>query len=630
MADEELYWEVVVANNLTRKTRYYFFFGKGGVGKTTMACASAVYYASCGKKTLIVTTDPASNLADTFEQDIGPEIIPIQGVPNLSAVELDPDQATIAYKERLLAPLRGVLAKESLKIIEEQLDSPCTAEMASFERFVDFLCKPDFDIVIFDTAPTGHTLRLVQLPGEWSTVIENAVRGGHNGQTCVGPATALGDSKLKFDRALEAMRRPEETNFIFVLRPEVTCIYETRRAVDELQKLGINSQELIVNGVYPAEACNNPFMIHRYACMQMLLNEIKSGFALPIRIIELASGEIKGHEALREIAGRLYGNPLIPNDHVPVVPTTSRMPEWTDYPEVDSVVEKLLTPQNGQRRTIFFAGKGGVGKTSVAAATSLWVAQRGFRTLLVTTDPASHLTQVFEQEITNEPTLISGERNLWVARIDPPQAARKYKERVMEEMRGKYDLRRLQAIEEELNSPCTEEMATFEEFIAFAACYDYQVVIFDTAPTGHTLRLLRLPMDWSKQLEIKIYTNTESEADRATKSRFGEVISMMQDPAQTTFGFVMYPESTPIEEATRAVNELRGIGIEAGLVVANLILPPDILTNDFLKQRWVMQEKYLGEMRQRFRIPIVRSQLMADDLIGLERLIRAGLSIYGT
>ena len=616
--------------NTGQTARYHFFSGKGGVGKTTMACASAVYYAGIGLKTLIVTTDPASNLADTFEQPIGPVVVPIKGVVNLWAIELDPDQATKAYKERSLAPLRGVLAADTLKVIEEQLESPCTAEVAAFERFTDFLQKPDFDVVIFDTAPTGHTIRLIQLPGEWSSVIENAAKDGSAGQTCVGPATALAESKLKFDRALEAMRNPNEASFVFVLRPEATSIYETRHSVKELQKLGINSQELIVNGVYPHSACDNPFMAHRYAKQQQYLNEIRDSFVLPTRIVELASYEIKGQAALKGMAEKLFESRVSIIDYASAAFVVTPMPGQIVFPKSDPAITRLLIPQGENRRTIFVAGKGGVGKTSIAAATSLWVAQLGFRTLLVTTDPSSHLAQVFEQEITDEPSIITGENNLWVARIDSPQAAKKYKERVLGEMRSKYDAKRLKAIEEELNSPCTEEMATFEEFIGFASRRDFQVTIFDTAPTGHTLRLLRLPVDWSKQIEIKIYTNTESEADKVTKSHFQEVISMMQDPTQTTFCFVMYPESTPIEEAARAMDDLGSIGINTGLIVANCLLPQDILSNDYLRQRRAMQKKYLDEMERRFRAPIVSLQLLADDLIGKEKLVQAGSYLYGT
>ncbi len=612
-----------------QKARFYFFSGKGGVGKTTMACASAVHLAGLGKKTLIITTDPASNLADVFEQAIGDKITPIQGVPNLFALELDPDKAAEEYRERALAPLRGFVPPDSLAVIEEQLNSPCTAEVAAFERFTDFLQEPDFEVVIFDTAPTGHTLRLIQLPVEWSGVIENAARDGGTGQTCVGPVSALAESKVKYDRAILAMRSPEQSRFIFVLRPEATSIYETGHSITELQKLSINSQELIINGIFPRSACDNPFMAHRFIKQQEFLQVIRDSFGLPARLVELEASEVKGVQALVKMGEKLFRRPVgAAEDTLRPLETDKATPP-KEYPAIDAEIYRLLTPQNGWRRTIFFTGKGGVGKTSVAAATGLWVARQGYKTLLVTTDPAAHLAQVFEQEISDEPTPIEGELNLWISYIDQHEAAQQYKTKVLAEVSQKYDKERVLAIKEELDSPCTEEMATFEKFIEFAVRKDYEVIVFDTAPTGHTLRLLRLPVDWNKQLEIKIFTTAESEADKITKSRFAEVIDMMQDPAKTTFSFVMYPESIPIEEASRAMAELSEIGIKTGLVVANLVLPDSILTNDYLKQRRLMQDRYLLEMASKFSAPIISLHLMADDLVGKDKLMEAGLSLYG-
>ena len=611
------------------ENKFYFFSGKGGVGKTTMASASAVYFASLGKKTLIITTDPASNLADVFEQPIGHKFTPIKGAPNLFALELDPDKATEEYKEKTLAPLRGLIPAESFAVLEEQLNSPCTSEMAAFERFTDFLQEPDFEIVIFDTAPTGHTLRLLELPVEWSGVIEKAAKDGSGGQTCIGPAAALAESKAKFDRAITAMRDSKQTSFVFVLRPEATSIYEAERSISELLKLGIKSQELIVNGIYPQNACDNPFMLRRFAKQQEFLSQIKHGFSVPVTLVELDANEIKGKESLLELGRRLYEKQVKLADYKPQVIESGKQFSIRDFRKINHNIKQLLVPQNGWRRTIFFAGKGGVGKTSIAAATSLWIASQGYRTLLLTTDPASHLGQIFEQTITDKPTMINGEKNLWMAHIDAPKAAQEYKEKVLAEVRKKYGKERVMAIEEELNSPCTEEMATFEKFIEFATRKDFEVMVFDTAPTGHTLRLLKLPVEWNKQLEIKIFTTTETEVDKATKSRFKEVIDMMQDVNKTTFSFVMYPESTPIEEAGRAMAELSGVGIKTSLVIVNLILPDSILTNDYLKQRKTMQEKYLKEIYKRFAVPVVQLPLLADDLIGKENLMQAGFTLYG-
>lgn len=471
---------------------------------------------------------------------------------------------------------------------------------------------------------------MLELPVEWSGVIEKATKDGGSGQTCIGPAAALAESKAKFDRAINAMRDSRQTTFISVLRPEATPIYEAERSISQLLKLGIKSQELIVNGIYPQDACDNPFMIRRFAKQQEFLDQIKNTFSVPATLVELEAKEVKGKEALLAMGRKIHEKQARLADYKPQMAKPEQQFSIREFRKVDLNITKLLTPQNGGRRTIFFAGKGGVGKTSVAAATSLWIANQGYKTLLVTTDPASHLGQVFEQLITDEPTPINGESNLWMSHIDPQKAAQEYKEKVLAEVRQKYDTKRVMTIEEELNSPCTEEMASFEKFIEFATRKDFEVIVFDTAPTGHTLRLLKLPVDWSKQLEIKIFTTTdETEVDKVTKSRFKEVIDMMQDTDKTTFSFVMYPESTPIEEASRAMEELAGIGIKTTLVVANLILPDYIVTNEYLKQRRTMQEKYLQEMEGRFKAPIIHLPLLADDLIGKERLMRAGLLLYG-
>ncbi|MCX6736744.1 MAG: TRC40/GET3/ArsA family transport-energizing ATPase [Candidatus Parcubacteria bacterium] len=612
-------------------TKFYFFSGKGGVGKTTMAASSAVYFAGLSKKTLIITTDPASNLADVFEQQIGHKITPIEKIKNLFAMELDPDMATAEYKERTLSPLRGLIPEESFAVLEEQLNSPCTAEMAAFDRFTDFLQEPAYEIVIFDTAPTGHTLRLLELPVEWSGVIEKATKEGGGGQTCIGPAAALTESKAKFDKAIAAMRDVSKTTFIFVLRPEVTPIYEAERSIAELLKLKITSQELIINGIYPQGACDNPFMLARFAKQQEFLELIKNKFTISITLMELEPGEIKGEDLLIKMGKKLYEQTLKLKDYQPIKINADKDKfVVNDFPKIDEKIKQLLIPQNGNRRTIFFAGKGGVGKTSVAAATSLWVAEQGYKTLLLTTDPASHLSQIFEQDIFDYPTVINNEKNLWATRIDTVKATNEYKEKILVEARQKYDEQRVMAIEEELNSPCTEEMATFEKFIDFVTRKDFEIIVFDTAPTGHTLRLLELPVDWSKQIEIKTFTSTgETEIDKITKSRFKEVIDMMQDINQTTFSFVMYPESTPIEEAARAMNELLTIGVPTSLVVANLILPESIITNDYWKQRQTMQEEYLVEMDRRFTAPIIKLLLLVDDLIGKDKLKNAGYMLYG-
>ena len=618
-------------------TQFIFFSGKGGVGKTSMACATAVYHADQGRKTLIVTTDSASNLADVFEQPIGHKVTPIEGVPNLWAMEIDPDKATEEYKDRSLAPVRALFPPEVVQVIEEQLSGPCTVEVAAFDRFVDFLDvsgedRP-FEVIIFDTAPTGHTLRLLELPVDWSRHIEEAAGG--SGQTCLGPVATIQEAKAKYDRAVALMRDPARTTFVFVLQPEATPIKETQRAVAELSKLGIETHRLIVNGIIPQEEGRNPFLAERIQMQTRYLARIERELPLPTQRMPLLDEEIKGVERLRYVAGLLYGGEqatggrwqhFIPDEEVRRCSPSSRRQALA---RPDEVVPRLV-PANGYGRTLFFAGKGGVGKTALSCVTAVWLARHGYCTLLLTTDPAAHIGDVLGRPAGDEAEPVAGVDNLWAVKIDPKAAAEAYKARILEkaQQQGRSP-ESLQAMAEELDSPCTEEMAAFDRFIDYASLDRYDVLVFDTAPTGHTLRLLELPVDWSQQLDVKIYASAElSQADAAAKARFGQVIDMMRDPERSTFAFVTYPESTPIVEAWRAVEELRTVGIEPGLVVANQVLPPEQCTTAYFCRRSLMQARYLGEIAERFQVPILTMPLLEREVQGLDTLIAAGRALF--
>ncbi len=609
-------------------TQFIFFSGKGGVGKTSMACAHAVRYADEGQRTLIVTTDPASNLADVFEQEIGHQVTPIAGVPNLSAMEIDPDKATQEYIDRAMAPIRTAFPPQIVQVMEEQMSGPCTAEVAAFDRFTDFLDVPAnngmaFDIVIFDTAPTGHTIRLLELPAEWSQSIDAASAG--SGQTCLGPAAAIQDAKHKYERALSAMRQSAQTSFVFVLHPEAISIKETRRAIHELIKLDIETFRLIINGIIPPEGALNPLFAARAKMQAGYLVQIESGFPYSKQCMTLLADEIKGISKLRQV-GKIFfdGEPASRLDEGASVQLQSE----TLSSSLDDVRARIQP--NGHRRTVFFAGKGGVGKTVASCITAVWLAREGHKTLLLTTDPAAHLGDVLDTLVGDEVTPVSEQANLWAANIDPKAAAETYKARILDDarQRGRPESAILM-MEEELNSPCTEEMAAFDKFIEYASQDEWDSVIFDTAPTGHTLRLLELPVDWSKQIDVKVFASVDATAaDDVAKERFGKVIEMMSDPRQSTFAFVMYPESTPILEAWRAAQELGTVGVHPGLVVANMVIPPEHTTTPFVQSRRIMQEKYLKEIAQRFSVPLVQIPLLPIEIKGLKMLTELGEQMY--
>jgi len=609
-------------------TQFIFFSGKGGVGKTSMACTHAVRYADEGKRTLIVTTDPASNLADMFEQEIGHQVTPIDGVPNLSAMEIDPDKATQEYIDHAMAPIRAAFPPQMVQVMEEQMSGPCTAEVAAFDRFTDFLEAPaageaGFDVVIFDTAPTGHTIRLLELPAEWSQSIDAASAG--SGQTCLGPAAAIQDAKHKYERALAAMRQSEQTGFAFVLHPEAISIKETRRAIEELKKLGIQNFRLIVNGIIPSDGAENPLFAARAEMQARYLEQIEREFDLPKQRMTLLADEIKGARSLRQV-GKIFfdGKPVKGADAAGKIALKNE--SFASSPEK---VRARISP-NGHRRTVFFAGKGGVGKTIASCITAVWLARQGHKTLLLTTDPAAHLGDVLDTPVGDEAAPVTGQPNLWAVKIDPKAAAETYKARILADARARgRPESAVKVMEEELDSPCTEEMAAFDKFIDYASQDQWQAVVFDTAPTGHTLRLLELPMDWSKQLDVKIFASVDgTAADDVAKQRFGKVIAMMSDPEQSTFAFVMYPESTPILEAWRAARELGTVGVHAGLVVANMVIPPEQTTTPYVQSRRAMQEKYLAEIASRFGVPLVQIPLLPREIKGLKMLAELGEQIY--
>jgi len=337
-------------------------------------------------------------------------------------------------------------------------------------------------------------------------------------------------------------------------------------------------------------------------------------------------GEIKGAVRLRDVARRLAGGSA--ND--PVAPSVAPSVALPIAVATHAELRQRLTPGHGTR-TVFFAGKGGVGKTVASCLTAVWLARQGYRTLLLTTDPAAHLGDVLGVPVGDAATSVAGLPNLWAAKIDPKTTAEAYKARILNDARERgRPAEAVAVMAEELESPCTEEIAAFDRFIDFATQPGWDVVVFDTAPTGHTLRLLELPMDWSKQIDVKVFASVDGgQADGVAKQHFAEVIAMMRDPERSTFAFVLYPEATPIVEAQRASLELRELGIPTGLVVANLVIPAEQATTPFIQSRRAMQERYLAETAHRFDVPVVQIPLLPHEVRGLDGLAELGDRLYG-
>ncbi len=600
------------------ETKFIFFSGKGGVGKSTMSCATAVWLAKKGYKTLIVTTDPAPNLSDMFAQEIGHKITQINGIKNLSAIEISPDVASEEYRERVIAPMKEILDEKNLQVIKEQLNSPCVEEVAAFDKFIEFMDDPQYDVVIFDTAPTGHTIRLLELPAGWSAELEKG------GSTCIGPSASLQSAKSKYEKAISYLQNNDKTSFVFVMRPENLSILETNRSSKELVKSGIKTSILIVNGILPEEVCTDEFFKKKRKEQQKAIKRIQNEFkGIQMMFFSLLESEVSGLNLLKQIGDFLYENKKQTIEIDSSEEQTIKKSYFKDNLKVKNVYN-MLTPLNGTRY-VFFIGKGGVGKSTIACTASVFLAEKGFKTLIVTTDPASHLHDIFGDNIGHEPIKIEGLDNLFAARIDQKKALEEYKKRILEVVKDKGEETK-KSVEEDLNSPCSEEMAAFEKFMSYFELDGYDVIIFDTAPTGHTLRLLELPSDWKGFIDLGTLTKKTSDE---TKNKYANVIEAMRNKEKSTFVFVVYPEYTPIIEAWRASEDLKKqVGIETSLVAVNYLLPNNYGKNKFFNSRRKQQEKYLAEIEKRFKTPLVMIPLLDNEPKGLDNLRKLGSRIF--
>ncbi len=608
-----------------KDTEFVFFSGKGGVGKSTVSCATATWLADNDYNTLLVTTDPAPNLSDIFGQQIGHKVTDIDGVDNLSAIEIDPDQAAEDYRQETIEPMRELLNDEQISAVEEQLNSPCVEEIAAFDNFVDFMDSPEYDVVVFDTAPTGHTIRLMELPSDWNAELEKG------GSTCIGPAASMEERKKDYERAIDTLQDSEKTSFAFVGKPEDSSIDEIQRSASELVELGIESQLLIINGYLPGSVCEDPFFSGKREDEQAVIERAASEFgANAMATYPLQPGEIAGLDLLADVGGVLYdGDDATVNVGSATNVDIDESVYFDSLTDPDAVTEKLQ-PVDGETRYLFFTGKGGVGKSTIAATSATKLAEAGYETLVVTTDPAAHLEDIFGEPVGHDPTSVSQE-NLDAARIDQEQALEEYREQVLDHVTEMYAEKEdteidvdaaIANVEEELESPCAEEMAALEKFVAYFDEDGYDIVVFDTAPTGHTLRLLELPSDWKGFMDLGSLTKG---AAPAKGDQYDKVIETMQNPDKSSFAFVMYPEYTPMMEAHRAAEDLKDqVGIETAFVVANYLLPEEYGDNAFFANRRAQQQQYLSEIKDRFETPMMLAPLRQDEPIGLDEL-----SVFG-
>lgn len=554
---------------LPHATRNLFFTGKGGVGKTSIACAMAVRLADAGKRVLLVSTDPASNLDEVLGVTLGHHPTPVPGVPGLAALNLDPEQAAADYRERMVGPYRNQLPEAIVASMEEQFSGSCTLEIAAFDEFSRLLgdagATSAYDHVIFDTAPTGHTLRLLTLPSAWSGFMQTNTTG----TSCLGPLAGLQTQQQLYQDTVRALGDAALTLLVLVTRPETTALREAARTSGELAALGVRNQHLIVNGVFQARDGSDRIAVAMQQRAERALQEIPPTLRdLPRSMLPLTTNGVLGLAELRQ-----FGQDTAQAETRSEVTSPLKLP-----PSLGMLIDELAAPGHG---VILAMGKGGVGKTTVAAAVAVALARRGFRVHISTTDPAAHVAATLTRDALP---------NLTVSRIDPAAETAQYSAEVIRTAGADLDAQGKALLAEDLRSPCTEEIAVFRAFAEAVAQGNDRFVVLDTAPTGHTILLLDAALAYHREVTRQATQMPEAVA---------QLLPRLRDPTFTRVLIVTLPEATPVHEAAALQRDLRRAEIEPYAWIINQSLSPLAVTDPVLRGRQAHEAQYIREVLQK-------------------------------
>lgn len=574
---------------LENTTRFLFFTGKGGVGKTSLACATSIALADRGPQVLLVSTDPASNLDEVLGVALGSEAKAVPGVPNLFALNIDPETAARIYRERLVGPYRGKLPDSVVRSMEEQLSGACTMEIAAFDEFARLLGEPtatmDYDHVIFDTAPTGHTLRLLSLPGAWAGFLDTNT----SGTSCLGPLAGLQKQRSLYEGSVAALADGARTTLVLVSRPQKGSLDEAERTSKELAAIGIRSQRLILNGTFHAAVLGDALAVALEERDTRALRD-KAAFLATVSLTEvpLRTHNLIGVPTLRSLAANADSLPVESENPAQVLPSLESL---------SSLVDALV--QSG-RGVIMTMGKGGVGKTTIAAAIATELARRGLPVHLSTTDPAAHVA------VTAEATSV-----LEVSRIDPQAETKAYSDHVMSTAGKDLDASARAMLEEDLRSPCTEEIAVFRAFARIVAQGRNRFVVLDTAPTGHTLLLLDATEAYHREVARKASDMPEEVLN---------LLPRLRDPNFTHVIIVTLPEATPVHEAAVLQADLRRAQIEPFAWVINQSFIEAQTTEPLLLSRGAAELPFIIEVTQQHTAHTALVPWVPVEPIGAENL----------
>ncbi|TVR30355.1 MAG: arsenical pump-driving ATPase [Balneolaceae bacterium] len=583
--------------NLPQITPYIFFTGKGGVGKTSLASATAIKLADEGKSVLLISTDPASNLKEVLETEVAEKITPINGIENLHAVNIDPEMSAEEYRNRVISPMEDILPAKDIEKMREELSGACTTEIAAFDEFARYVAGDEddqpYDVIIFDTAPTGHTLRLLELPAAWSDFIES----NPDGASCIGPSSALKTSQERYKKVVEKLQDEGSTTIYLVSRPDSSALREADRSGKELEEMGLANQVLLINGYFEPVDESDPFAIKMKKRADDTLENMPDRLKKMEQLVfPLRPYNLLGLDRLRTVFEPLDKEQIKQNSQ-----SILTEQHESELPDLDSLVDDLSSEKD--HGLIMTMGKGGVGKTIIAAAVAFKLAQRGYSVHLTTTDPAAHLLdQIGELDIPE---------NLTVDRIDPDKEKQAYIEKVLNHRGKDKTEEELKLLREDLESPCTEEVAVFQAFSKAIQQAKRKFVVVDTAPTGHTLLLLDTTGSYHKE----VLRNSKMGTDKLKTPYM-----YLQDPEYSKLLIVALPETTPITEAARLQDDLRRSNIEPYAWIANQSMSATEISDPLLKQRAAEEVPLLEEIETKhakklYAIPWIAEELVLENLL---------------
>lgn len=574
------------------KTQFLFLTGKGGVGKTSTACAIAVALADSGKKVLLISTDPASNLQDVFNIELNSAPREIPSVPNLYVSNIDPEESARAYRESVIGPYRDKFPEAVVATMEEQLSGACTVEIAAFDEFTNFLTNREivskYEHIFFDTAPTGHTLRLLQLPTAWNGFLEESTHGA----SCLGPLSGLADKKELYSSAVTALSEPTKTTLALITRPEPSALLEAERASNELKEIGIKNQLLIINGLLQdhnqEDEISSAFYQRQRDALQMLPENLKNTVTYSLPYVPFS---LTGIDNLKNLFTPF--NEMVTFD-------LDGEENTINLPGLKEVINNFSA--NGTK-LIFTMGKGGVGKTTVASAIAVGLVEKGHKVHLTTTDPAAHLEYQFQKEHENQ--------NLTISSINPKVEVEKYKANVLAKSSEVLDEAGLEYLKEDLESPCTEEIAVFQAFAEVVAKSENEIVVIDTAPTGHTLLLLDASQSYTKEIE-----RSAGEVPESAK----KLLPQIRNSEKTEVVIVTLPEATPVLEASRLQDDLRRADIHPKWWVINQSLYATKTNDPILKAKSLAEKEWIQKVNNKLAEKCALIPWFYEEKVGYEKL----------